>query len=78
VSWKTNKENVMKVRIDFTLDVDADVIRRLMHLHHETDETLKEFLVSFCSSGAAIILDKHVESAISESHTTRVVREQLD
>jgi hypothetical protein len=68
----------MKVRIDFTVDVDAEVIRRLMRDHHETDETLKEFLVSFCSSGSAIILDDHVESSISEMHTTRVVREQID
>ena len=67
----------MRVRIDFTVDVDPDVIRRLMRNHHETDETLKEFLVSFCSQGSAMILDEHVESAISESHTTRVVREKL-
>ena len=68
----------MKVRIDFTIDVDADVIRRLMRDHHETDETLKEFLVSFCSQGSAMILDEHVDSSISKMHTTRVVREQLD
>jgi hypothetical protein len=69
---------MMKVRVDFTLDVDAEVIRKLMRDHHETNETLKEFLVSFCSSGAAIILDDHVNSSLSETHTTRVVREQLN
>jgi len=68
----------MKVRVDFTLDVDAEVIRKLMRDHHETNETLKEFLVSFCSQGSAIILDEHVESSISEMHSTRVVREQLN
>lgn len=68
----------MKVRIDFTVDVDAEVIRRLMRDHHETDETLKEFLVSFCSQGSAMILDEHVDSSINEMHTTHVVREQLD
>mgnify|MGYP003117979391 CR=1 FL=1 len=67
----------MKVRVDFTLDVDAKVIRRLMRDHHETDETLKEFLVSFCSSGAAMNLDDHVNSSLSEIHTTRVVRQDL-
>ena len=67
----------MKVRVDFTLDVDAEVIRRLMQDHHETDETLKEFLVSFCSSGAAMNLDDHVNSSLSEIHTTRVVRQDL-
>ena len=68
----------MKVRVDFTIDVDAEVIRRLMRDHHETDETLKEFLVSFCSSGSAGTLDEHLRSSMSEWHTTHVVRERLD
>jgi hypothetical protein len=66
----------MKVRIDFTIDVDPKVIRAYMD-DLQTNETMKEFLVTWCSSNAAGTLDDSILNALDEYHTTRIVRQDI-
>ena len=66
----------MKVRIDFTIDVDPKVIRAYMD-DLETDETMKEFLVTWCSAAGAGTLDDSLHNALNEWHTTGIVRQDI-
>ena len=61
----------LKVRIDITVDVDAATIKRYIK-DQGSDESVKEFVASMivCPS----VLDESIESAIGESHTTRIVK----
>ena len=70
------RERTMKVRIDFTIDVDPKVIRAYMD-DLETDETMKEFLVTWCSASGAATLDESLNNALGEYHRTEVVREAV-
>tara|TARA_R100000935_G_scaffold44284_1_gene67158 strand:+ start:458 stop:664 length:207 start_codon:yes stop_codon:yes gene_type:complete len=64
----------MKVRIDFTIEVDQAVIQTYMD-DLETDETMKEFLVTWCSSAGTATLDESIRNAMNQHHTTMVVRQ---
>jgi hypothetical protein len=64
----------MKVRIDFTIEVDQKVVRAYMN-ELETDETMKEFLVTWCSSAGTATLDDSIRNAMNQYHTTMVVRQ---
>lgn len=64
----------MKVKIDFTIEVDAEVVSHYMD-ELGTDETMKEFLVTWCSSAGSATLDDSIRSALNEYHTTMVVRQ---
>ena len=64
----------MKVKIDFTIEVDAEVVRTYMD-ELQTDETMKEFLVTWCSSAGSATLDESIRSAMNEQHTTMVIRQ---
>lgn len=64
----------MKVKIDFTIEVDAEVVRTYMH-ELQTDETMKQFLVTWCSAAGSATLDDSIRSALNEYHTTMVVRQ---
>jgi hypothetical protein len=64
----------MKVKIDFTIEVDAEVVSHYMD-ELGTDETMKEFLVSWCSAAGSATLDESIRNAMNEHHTTMVVRQ---
>ena len=64
----------MKVRIDFTIEVDPKVVRAYMD-DLETDETMKQFLVTWCSTAGSATLDESIRNAMNEQHTTMVVRQ---
>lgn len=64
----------MKVRIDFTIEVDPKVVRAYMD-DLETDETMKQFLVTWCSAAGSATLDESIRNAMNEQHTTMVVRQ---
>ena len=66
----------MKVRIDFTIDVDPKVIRAYMD-ELNTEETMKEFLVTWCSAAGSDTLDNSLSNALGEYHRTEVVREAV-
>ena len=66
----------MKVRIDFTIDVDPKVIRTYMD-ELCTDETMKEFLVTWCSAAGSDTLDNSLANALNEYHTTHIVRQDF-
>lgn len=64
----------MKVRIDFTIEVDPEVVRAYMD-DLGTDETMKELLVTWYSAAGSDTLDESIRNAINEQHTTMVVRQ---
>lgn len=66
----------MKVRIDFTIDVDPKVVRAYMD-DLETEETMKEFLVTWCSAAGAGTLDESIRNAMNEYHSTHIVRQDV-
>ena len=65
----------MKVRIDFTIEVDPEVVRVYMDDHLENDETMKELLVTWYSYLGTAKLDESIRNAISKQHTTMVARQ---
>ena len=66
----------MKVRIDFTIDVDPKVVRAYMD-ELETEESMKEFLVTWCSAAGAGTLDESIRNAMYEYHSTHIVRQDV-
>jgi hypothetical protein len=64
----------MKVKIDFTIEVDAEVVRTYMD-ELQTDETMKQFLVTWCSAAGSATLDESIHNALGEYHMTNVVRQ---
>jgi len=66
----------MKVRIDFTIDVDPKVIRAYMD-ELGIEETMKEFLVTWCSAAGSDTLDNSLSNALNEYHTTHIVRQDI-
>ena len=65
----------MKVKIDFTIDVDAEDVLSLM-VSHEAVEPIKEFLGDFLSAAAVNWLDECLHNELGTSHTTRIVSQR--
>ena len=65
----------MKVRIDYTIDVDAEDVLSLMH-SYEAVEPIREFLGDFMSAVAAQWLDGCIHNELGTRHTTQIVRQR--
>ena len=65
----------MKVKIDFTIDVDAEDGLSLM-VSHEAVEPIKEFLGDFLSAAAVNWLDECLHNELGTYHTTRIVSQR--
>lgn len=65
----------MKVRIDYTIDVDAEDVLSLMH-SYEAVEPIREFLGDFMSAAAAQWLDECLHNELGTYHTTQIVRQR--
>lgn len=61
----------MKVKVEFTVDVDKEVLQRYLD-DLGTDETIKEFVNSYMIAGTQM-LDESIEASIGDSHTTYLV-----
>lgn len=61
----------MKVKIEFTVDVDKKVLQRYLD-DLGTDETIREFVNSYMIAGTQM-LDESIEASIGDSHTTYLV-----
>lgn len=62
----------MKVRVDYTVEVDAEVIQKLID-DYGTDETVTEFVRSYLGN-VAPLMDETIESSVGIAHTTMVVK----
>ena len=62
----------MKVRIDFTVDVDEAVIREYMKEMGCGDESIAEFVRSFLIYPE--ILDESIRNSTGATHITRIIR----
>ena len=65
----------MKVRIDYTIDVDVEDVLSLMN-SHEAVEPMREFLGDFMSAVAAQWLDECIHNELGTYHTTQIVRQR--
>ena len=65
----------MKVKIDFTIDVDAEDVLSLM-VSHEAVEPIKEFLGDFLSAAAVNWLDECLHNELGTYHTPRIVSQR--
>jgi hypothetical protein len=61
----------MKVKVEFTVDVDKEVLQRYLD-DLGTDETIREFVNSYMIAGTQM-LDESIEASIGDSHTTHLV-----
>jgi|DEB0MinimDraft_10_1074344.scaffolds.fasta_scaffold04166_7 hypothetical protein len=61
----------MKVKVEFTVDVDKEVLQRYLD-DLGTDETIREFVNSYMIAGTQM-LDESIEASIGDSHTTYLV-----
>jgi hypothetical protein len=62
----------MKVRVDFTVDVDAVVVREYMGEMGCGDETIADFVRSFLTCPE--ILDESIGNSTGATHITRIIR----
>ena len=66
----------MKVRIDYTIDVDAEDVLSLMH-SYEAVEPIREFLGDFLSAAGANWLDECLYNELGTYHTTQIVSQRI-
>ena len=62
----------MKIRIDYTVEVDAAVIKDLI-ADYGTDETVHQFVRSYLGA-TYTLLDENIEAALGVSHTTEITK----
>ena len=62
----------MKIRIDYTVEVDPAVIRELI-ADYGTGETVAEYVRSYLGS-VAPLMDETIEAAIGVQHQTNVIK----
>jgi hypothetical protein len=62
----------MKVKIEFTVDIDRKGIEAYMAFHYCGDESIKEFLTSRFASDAVFNIDRSIQNQIGyDCNTTR-------
>ena len=64
----------MKVRLDFTVEVDEVVIRDYMDEMGCGDETIADFVRSFLTYPE--ILDESIRNSTGATHITRIIRQK--
>ena len=62
----------MKVRIDYTVEVNAATIKELL-AEYDTDETVTQFVRSFLGA-THNLLDETIEGAIGITHKTEITK----
>ena len=63
----------MKIRIDFTVDVDADAVRAYMN-ELGTDETVREFVISSMVSAGVGCLEESIANSSGEWLSINVLK----
>jgi len=62
----------MKIRVDYTVEVDPAVIKNLIS-EYNTGETVSQFVRSYLAS-TTTLLDETIQNAIGETHDTEIVK----
>lgn len=62
----------MKVKVEFTVDVDKAVLERYLS-DLGTDESVREFVSSYLAAGT-MLLDETIANAIGEYHQTNITK----
>jgi hypothetical protein len=72
----SGKENVMKVKVNCTLEIDKKIIETYIDDMGD-QESIKEFVVRYIVTGGVMCLDESIRNAIGEQHQTSIVKWDL-